>query len=249
VAITVNEPVVNQAPTADAGADQSVYVGATVTFAGSGSSDSDGEIANYTWVVMDGTTLVTTLYGAAPIHAFAAAGTYTVTLTVTDDGGLTGTDAMTVTVTVAPAVNDPPVADASASDTSVTVDTEVEFSGAGSSDDVATWTWTITDADGNLVETLNGEDVAFTFDEAGTYTVTLNVTDAEGLYDTDSVTITVTEAEDDTAPEEKSFIEKYGVYLGVLAAVIVVALVAMMLLKKKKGGSTEPSAPSDEPKV
>jgi PKD repeat protein len=118
------------------------------------------------------------------------------------------------------------------------VGTEVEFSAADSSDDVAveTWTWTITDADGNLVETLNGEEVAFTFDEAGTYTVTLNVTDAEGLYDTDSVTITVTA--EDVTPDEKSFIEKYGVYLGVLAAIIVVAIVAMMLLKKKKGGAT-----------
>jgi len=247
VAITVEAEVVNVAPTAVASATPaSVVVGGTVTFSSAGSSDSDGTIASYEWTIMSGTTLVTTFTTATATYTFTAVGTYTVTLNVTDDGGLWDTASVTVTVT-AEVVNEPPSADASASDTSVTVDTEVEFSGAGSSDDVTTWTWTITDADGNLVETLNGEEVAFTFDEAGTYTVTLNVTDAEGLYDTDSVTITVTE--EDVTPDEKSFIEKYGVYLGVLAVIIVVALVAMMLLKKKKGESTEPSEPSDEQKA
>jgi PKD repeat protein len=246
VAITVNAEVVDQAPTADAGVDQSAYVGATVTFDGSGSSDSEGAIANYTWVVMDGTTLVATLYGAAPTHAFAAAGTYTVNLTVTDGGGLTDTDEMTVTVTVAPVVNVPPEADASADDTSVVEGTLVEFSGAASSDDVVAWTWTIVDADGDLVATLTGEEANYTFEAAGTYTVTLNVTDAEGLYDTDSLTITVTEEEEDTTPtEEEGFIEKYGLAIGLIVVLVVVALVAMMLLKKRKGGSTGPSEPSE----
>jgi ABC-type transport system substrate-binding protein/PKD repeat protein len=239
VAITVEEEVVNVAPTAVAAATPaSVVVGGTVTFSSTGSSDSDGTIASYEWTIMSGTTLVTTLTTATATYTFTAKGTYTVTLNVTDDGGLWDTASVTVTVTEAVVVNEPPSADASASDTSVTVDTEVEFSAVDSSDDVAieTWTWTITDADGNLVETLNGEEVAYTFDEAGTYTVILNVTDAEGLYDTDSVTITVTE--EDVTPDERSFIEKYGVYLGVLAAIIVVAIVAMMLLKKRNGGAT-----------
>ncbi len=55
VSITVNPaPPVNKAPTADAGPDQTVTIAAgqsniAVKLNGSGSSDSDGSIASYTW--------------------------------------------------------------------------------------------------------------------------------------------------------------------------------------------------------
>lgn len=61
--------------------------GLTCTFSGSGSSDADGTITSYAWDFGDGGTAT----GATPQHTFAAAGTYPVTLTVTDDSGGTGT--------------------------------------------------------------------------------------------------------------------------------------------------------------
>jgi PKD repeat protein len=57
------------------------------TFDGSGSVDSDGTIASYAWAFGDGTTAS----GAVESHAYAVPGTYTTTLTVTDNGGATGT--------------------------------------------------------------------------------------------------------------------------------------------------------------
>jgi hypothetical protein len=66
-------------------------------FDGSGSSDLDGTIVAYAWAFGDGTTAT----GAVVRHGYAAAGTYAVTLTVTDDGGLPGSVVGDITVTAA----------------------------------------------------------------------------------------------------------------------------------------------------
>ncbi|MEV6286309.1 PKD domain-containing protein [Kribbella sp. NPDC051770] len=63
-------------------------------FDGSGSSDAEGPIASYAWTFGDGGTGT----GVAPNHTYATAGTYTVTLTVTDGGGLTHQVSHPVTV-------------------------------------------------------------------------------------------------------------------------------------------------------
>ncbi|MGQ9587657.1 MAG: PKD domain-containing protein [Thermoplasmata archaeon] len=92
--VSVNAP--NEAPVANAGSDQTVEAGTMVTFNGAGSTDDVG-ITNYTWTfTYDGEPK--TLYGASPKFLFEIAGTYTVTLTVRDGGGLTDTDTVTITV-------------------------------------------------------------------------------------------------------------------------------------------------------
>ncbi len=96
VVITVNP---NQPPVADAGPDKSAYVGDSVTFDGSGSYDPDGTIVSYGWSFGDGGIGT----GVTVSHVYGLAGTYTVTLTVADNGGLIGTDTCTVTVTEKPA--------------------------------------------------------------------------------------------------------------------------------------------------
>ena len=58
------------------------------------STDSDGTIASRSWAFGDGTTSTT----ANPSKTYAAAGTYNVTLTVTDNGGLTHSKTSAVTV-------------------------------------------------------------------------------------------------------------------------------------------------------
>ena len=65
------------------------------SFNGSGSSDPDGSIASYAWDFGDGTTGS----GVTASRTYAAGGSYTVTLTVTDDDGATGTKSEAVKVT------------------------------------------------------------------------------------------------------------------------------------------------------
>ncbi len=88
VVITV---VDNYAPVANAGADITAVVGADVVLDGSASSDANGGIVSYEWSNGLSGSMVTT--------SFDAPGTYTLTLTVTDDQGATATDTVVVTVT------------------------------------------------------------------------------------------------------------------------------------------------------
>jgi len=80
-------------PTANAGIDQTVNVGSTVTFDANGSTDNVG-IISYEWDFGDGSTGI----GMTAIHIYTQAGTYNVTLTVKDSAGNTSTDTLTVTV-------------------------------------------------------------------------------------------------------------------------------------------------------
>ena len=65
-----------------------------VFFIPCGSMDGDGSIAGYAWDFGDGATDS----GIQVSHAYTQAGSYQVTLTVTDDGGLTGETMQTVQI-------------------------------------------------------------------------------------------------------------------------------------------------------
>jgi PKD repeat protein len=76
-----------QPPTAAmAPPDEPAIAGTPVHFSGESSSAPDGSISGYDWSFGDGDGAE----GVAPTHTYAAAGTYAVTLTVTDSLGLTG---------------------------------------------------------------------------------------------------------------------------------------------------------------
>jgi len=80
-------------PTADTGQDQTVIINTQVTFEASVSSDNLG-IVSYEWDFGDGTTGS----GETATHTYTKEGTYTVTLTVRDAAGNSGTHQITVTV-------------------------------------------------------------------------------------------------------------------------------------------------------
>lgn len=84
----------NTPPVANAGPDQNVTVGDTVTFDGSGSIDKDGTIVSWVWDE-NGTEIGT---GETFTKSDFTAGTHTVVLTVTDDKNATGSDEVVITV-------------------------------------------------------------------------------------------------------------------------------------------------------
>jgi PKD repeat protein len=87
-------PPLNQAPTADAGPDQTVLDGQAVRFDGSGSSDPEGRALSYSWDFGDTSNDAS----VSPSHTYSSPGVYAVTLTVTDDGNLSDTDTIQITV-------------------------------------------------------------------------------------------------------------------------------------------------------
>jgi len=169
-------------PTADAGDDQVVHEDATVTFDGSGSADNV-EVVSYVWTFTDVTPQI--LIGVNSTYIFDIPEVYNVTLTVSDAQGNSATDVVTITVidTTWPAANAGP-------DQVVDEDTLVNFDGSASSDNVGiiSFVWTFID---ETPQTMFGVNPSYTFETPGVYTVTLNVTDVEGHFTTDTVVITV----------------------------------------------------------
>lgn len=150
-----------------------------VTFDASASSDDDGDITAYTWTFGDGATGT----GQMPSHTYAAEGTYTIRLTVTDNDGKTGTTTRTIIVDPP---NQPPVAKFTFSPISGLYPLTVTFDAATSSDpdgSVAQYDW---DFDGE--QTGSGQMVTHTFTTEGLKTIILTVYDDDG----DSATATGT---------------------------------------------------------
>ena len=78
---------VNEKPVASLSCPGSVVIGQTVTADGSASNDSDGDIVTFAFDFGDGGAVVTGASATAQ-HAYETSGTKTITLTVTDNGGL-----------------------------------------------------------------------------------------------------------------------------------------------------------------
>lgn len=159
--------MVNASPVALPGRELHVAAGETIMLDGGRSYDIDGKVTTWAWELGDGTTAT----GSTIEHRYAAPGTYTATLTVTDDAGLANS---TATGTTRITVNDPPVAVAGPSRRAA-VGELLTFDGSGSSD-----------RDGRLIRHAwdfgngfkgTGSKVQYAYDRPGSYEVTLTVTD------------------------------------------------------------------------
>lgn len=159
-----------------------------VAFDASATTDPDGTITGYAWDFGD-TTVAT---GVTTSHTYGASGSYTVTLTATDNGGATTTTMQTVAVS-AP-VNQAPVASFTTSATQLSV----TFNGSASSDadgTIAGYAWDF--GDGGRSALASPTHVYAT---AGTYTVVLTVTDNLGASNSGSQPLQVTAPAANQAP-------------------------------------------------
>jgi PKD repeat protein len=162
------------------------------------SSDPDGVITSQQWTFGDGATGS----GVNPSHHYAAAGTRTVTLTVTDDRGATGVVSHDVTVTEPPPPppNQPPVVTAGGNE-SVLVGLLYTLGGASfrDPDHDGPWSVTIDWGDGSsspstaTSEGSIGGSHSYPVTLLGAdYTLTVTVVDAHGARASASKTVHVT---------------------------------------------------------
>ena len=204
-------------PVAQAGDDESVGSGGTVTLDGSRSTvASSSSVLLFSWARTGGTSTATgTLTGATTatpsftaetLIPGAADVTHILTLTVTDNLNLTATDTVTITVTAALFANAGPDQPRRGQPTifsgeTVTLDGSRSTASGGGRNVTYAWTQANGSAGGtgSAVNLSNTTVVDPTFtaqtlnpgDASVTYIFTLTVTDSEGGTDTDTVTITV----------------------------------------------------------
>ncbi len=190
----------NQAPVTDAGPDQTVDEGSTVTLSGLNSTDPDDGIASFQWrqvqgieVVLTSPTEPETTFIAPNVDDAGAALVFE--LTVTDYSGVTSVDSCIVNVTW---VNVPPIADAGM-DQTVMEGSEVLLDASGSTDadnGIVSYAWK--QLAGPTVTLINANSATPTFisPNVGTagaaMTFEVTVTDAGGLQDTDTCLINLT---------------------------------------------------------
>ncbi|HWK16580.1 MAG TPA: PKD domain-containing protein, partial [Solirubrobacteraceae bacterium] len=152
----------------------SVMTGSPVSFDASGSTDPNAVAINsYQWSFGDGSSGA----GATTTHSYAAPGSYTVTLTVTDSIGFSSAP-----VTRQVTVLGPPTPAFAASPANPGAGSIVSFDAGASSDpnhggSVSSYSWSFGDGTAGA----SGVTTRHAYAAAGTYPVTLTVTDSLGL--------------------------------------------------------------------
>jgi PKD repeat protein len=164
---TAIHDLLNQAPVAACGGPYTGEEGTIITFDASASTDPDGNIQHYDWVFGDGTVGT----GISPTHNYSQEGIYTVTLTVTDDGGLTSIHTTSVSIH-----DTQPTAQFSATSLNTTMPLTIRcIDESSSSDGVTAWTWDFGDGTQS-----HDQHPTHTYRSPNIYRITLTITEADG---------------------------------------------------------------------
>jgi hypothetical protein len=181
-------------PTANAGSNQTVKEGQTVTLDGSKSTDPNGDTLTYAWSLTtkpaSSTATLTNATSVSPTFVADAGGQYIATLVVTDSDGLSSTPA-----TVSISSEAPPVAVAGATQTQVNVGDTVQLDGSKStslSGNPLTYRWSLITLPAGSHAALSNANIVnptFVADVSGVYVAQLIVND--GIQDSLPSTVTI----------------------------------------------------------
>ena len=198
--VTVVASVTNSIPVANAGMNQNVQLGTTITLDGTASTDANSDTLSYKWTMYarPATSTASLSSTTSPNPKFTAdvMGIYTIALVVND--GKVDSAPVPVTV-VASNTNSAPVANAGSAQ-SVVAGTAVTLDGTSSSDansDPLTFKWYWGTKPSGSSAALSSDTSAkptFTADKGGTYVLTLIVNDGKANSEISAVTITASVA-------------------------------------------------------
>ena len=209
---TVTGTVANAPPTANAGPDQTLPVGSTVTLNGTASSDPEGHALTYAWSLISkpsgSSTSLSNSAAAMPNFQIDRAGTYDLQLIVND--GVVSSAADTVRVST---VNSRPIANAGPDQTAAVAAT-VRLDGKASTDpdgDALTFAWSFVSVPAGSAATLTNPSAinpSFVIDRFGDYIVQLVVADGALSSLTDTVTISTLNSPPVAAagPDQSAFV-------------------------------------------
>ncbi len=183
---TNNPPVISASANPASGG-----VPLTVQFSSEGSSDPDGGPLTYLWNFGDGSSSTDT----NPAKTYTNGGSYTATLTVTDNNNLSASKTIQIS-----AVNQAPVASFTTAYAANTIPMDVTFDASSSSDadgSIASYVWSFGDG-----TTGTGVTTSHTYTTAGTFAAKLTVTDNGGLTSTKTISLVTTDPNIVAAPSK-----------------------------------------------
>ena len=183
VDVEVTDPPGNRPPVVEAAAAPSSGMAPLSTLLSAQGTDPDGDRLTYRWEFGDGQAAD----GRVAQHVYILGGTYTATVTATDEHGATGTAVVQVVVGN-PAGNQAPTVQIAADPPSGTAPLQVRFSSAGSDPDGDALMYVWEFGDGGSA---GGPSVTHTYTQPGTYIAKVTVTDAHGATGSASMSVVV----------------------------------------------------------
>jgi gliding motility-associated-like protein len=196
VLIKVFAESVNQSPIANAGDDIFLVLpDNNVTINGSGSSDPDGTISNFTWTVISGPNTPTVSGQTSQELTLnnLIQGIYKVQLFVEDNGGLSNTDDVNIFVDPEdPSEVTPPLVDAGTDQVLKLPQNSIQLIGKVLSGSlISSFAWTKISGGEADLEGIDNDTLNITNLKIGTYEFEFTATDIGGLSDSDQVIITI----------------------------------------------------------
>ena len=195
--LLINGDFGNSVPIANAGLDQSVVSGQTVTLDGSASSDSDGDVLQMHWTIisqpLSSNVSLNNMQSVTPSFTPAVSGIYSIELIVSDAQSSSAADTVTINVS---SINTRPIANAGADQTGNTGEV-ITLDGSASLDadgDNLSYIWSLSAKPVNSMATLSSATSImpnFLADLAGQYQVDLVVNDGSLNSAADNVVINI----------------------------------------------------------